>query len=164
MCECASSDDRWRATVFALFNDIQEARRNRIGGRFGRYSFQPSSRCPARNTIIYTSLEGVHNLNEDLFSQALQSRGLAAILRPKSKNSVAVIRAGSMEPEPKGFLQRAQGMAIKGTGALLLLFIAYTCYHVALGALRAIGVWVGSGILGAAAFFAWRMLKGSKKE
>ena len=69
-----------------------------------------------------------------------------------------------MEPEPKGFLQRAQGMAIKGTGALLLLFIAYTCYHVALGALRAIGVWVGSGILGAAAFFAWRMLKGSKKE
>ena len=59
------------------------------------------------------------------------------------------------------------GMAIKGTGALLLLFIAYTCYHVALGALRTartIGVWVGSGILGAAAFFAWRMLKGSKKE
>ena len=95
---------------------------------------------------------------------ALQSRGLAAILRPKSKNSVAVIRAGSMEPEPKGFLQRAQGMAIKGTGALLLLFIAYTCYHVALGALRTIGFWVGSGILGAAAFFAWRMLKGSKKE
>ena len=92
---------------------------------------------------------------------ALQSRGLAAILRPKSKNSVAVIRAGSMEPEPKGFLQRAQGMAIKGTGALLLLFIAY---HVALGALRTIGFWVGSGILGAAAFFAWRMLKGSKKE
>ena len=95
---------------------------------------------------------------------ALQSRGLAAILRPKSKNSVAAIRAGSMEPEPKGFLQRAQGMAIKGTGALLLLFIAYTCYHVALGALRTIGFWVGSGILGAAAFFAWRMLKGSKKE
>ena len=56
------------------------------------------------------------------------------------------------------------GMAIKGTGALLLLFIAYTCYHVALGALRTIGFWVGSGILGAAAFFAWRMLKGSKKE
>ena len=53
MCVCASSDDRWRATVFALFNDIQKARQNRIGGRFGRYSFQPSSRCPARNTIIY---------------------------------------------------------------------------------------------------------------
>ena len=53
---------------FALFNDNQGARRNRVGGRFGRYSFQPSSRCPARNTIIYKSLEGVHNLNEDLFS------------------------------------------------------------------------------------------------
>ena len=119
----------------------------------GALSFSPHfhSRLPLRNP--YVPMASART--------ALQSRGLAAILRPKSKNSVAVIRAGSMEPEPKGFLQRAQGMAIKGTGALLLLFIAY---HVALGALRTIGFWVGSGILGAAAFFAWRMLKGSKKE
>jgi hypothetical protein len=52
----------------------------------------------------------------------------------------------NIEPDPpKGLMDRAKGMALKGGTALLLAFIAY---HVAFSALKAIGFWIGSAALG----------------
>jgi hypothetical protein len=53
MCEGASSDDRWRATVFALFNDIQMARQNRIGGSADGLDDNRSNRLAGAPRVIH---------------------------------------------------------------------------------------------------------------
>ncbi|MGB1604782.1 MAG: hypothetical protein ACPIOQ_69260 [Promethearchaeia archaeon] len=68
---------------------------------------------------------------------------------------------GSLDPEPKGFLQRVKGGLVKGAGAVLLMFVTY---HVAVGALRAVVFWLVTPVLGAAAFFAWRFFKSGNKK
>ncbi len=69
------------------------------------------------------------------------------------------LRAGRMEPAPKGFVARIKGTALKAGGVMLLAFIAY---HVTLGALRTLIFWICSGVLAGSAFFAWNFVKGRK--
>ena len=71
------------------------------------------------------------------------------------------LRAGSMEPAPKGFAARIKGTALKAGGVILLAFIAY---HVALGALKTVVFWICSGVLAWSAFFAWNFFKGRKRS
>jgi hypothetical protein len=70
------------------------------------------------------------------------------------------LRAGSMEPTPKGFVARIKGKALKAGGVMLLAFIAY---HVALGAFKTVVFWICSGMLAWSAFFTWNFFKGRKR-
>jgi hypothetical protein len=69
------------------------------------------------------------------------------------------LRAGGIEPAPKGFVARIKGAALKAGGVLLLAFIAY---HVALGALKTIAFWICTAGLAGGAFYAWNLFKGRK--
>lgn len=69
------------------------------------------------------------------------------------------LRAGKIEPGQKGFVARAQGLALRCGGVALLAFIAY---HIALGALKTVVFWICSGALAWSAFIAWKFFKGRK--
>uniref|UniRef100_A0A7S0QMR4 Uncharacterized protein n=1 Tax=Cryptomonas curvata TaxID=233186 RepID=A0A7S0QMR4_9CRYP len=128
---------------------------------FSSYSFKLPCGAPSATALN-------HYLQPRLARVIMQGNNIPGscgatsfVAQTGSAKKLTPLRAGSMEPAPKGFAARIKGVALKAGGVSLLAFIAY---HVALGALKTVVFWICSGLLAWSAFFAWNFFKGRKRS